>query len=74
MRNRLPNRRAGIRVDIGTGPNRLTLTTGEYPDGRLGEIFLNVPKEGTFSQAMMTALDRLNLHIVFQLMFNPMHI
>jgi hypothetical protein len=54
-RLRLPNRRAGIRVTLGTGSQRLSLSTGEYPDGRLGEIFLDVPKEGTFSKAMMNA-------------------
>jgi ribonucleoside-diphosphate reductase alpha chain len=54
-RLRLPNRRAGIRVTIGTGPNRLTLSTGEYPNGRLGEIFLDHQKEGTFGRDILNA-------------------
>ena len=54
-RQRLPNRRSGIRVTIGTGPNRLTLSTGEYPDGRLGEIFLDHQKEGTFGRDILNA-------------------
>ena len=54
-RLRLPNRRSGIRVTIGTGPNLLTLSTGEYPDGRLGEIFLDHQKEGTFGRDILNA-------------------
>ncbi len=54
-RQRLPNRRAGIRATIGTGPNRLILSTGEYPDGRLGEIFLDHQKEGTFGRDILNA-------------------
>ena len=54
-RQRLPHRRAGLRITLGQGPNSLVLCTGEYPDGRLGEVFLDHQKEGTFGRDMLKA-------------------
>ena len=54
-RQRLPHRRAGLRITLGQGTNSLTLCTGEYPDGRLGEVFLDHQKEGTFGRDMQKA-------------------
>ena len=54
-RERLPHRRAGIRVTIGSGTNQVILSTGEYPDGRVGEIFLDHQREGTFGRDVLKA-------------------
>jgi len=57
-RERLPNKRPGLRITIGEGargPHSLQLHTGEFPDGTLGEIFLDSSKEGSFSRALLNA-------------------
>lgn len=54
-RKRLPNRRTGIRVAISKGSEKVYLCTGNYEDGSLGEIFLDMSKQGTFSRAMLNA-------------------
>ena len=61
-RKRLSNRRKGLRVTIGSGTSAVTLSTGEYetvhPDlghGSLGEIFLDAPKEGSFTRDILNA-------------------
>ena len=51
FRTRLPHRRIGIRANVA----EMQLSTGEYPDGTLGEIFLTMPKEGTFSKDILSA-------------------
>lgn len=54
-RTRLPNRRRGLRATLAFGVNKLHISTGEYPDGTLGEIFLDFQREGTFSRDMLHA-------------------
>lgn len=54
-RKRLPNKRIGIRVEIGMNRDKVHLSTGEYEDGTLGEIFLDHQREGTFGRDMMNA-------------------
>ena len=54
-RRRLPNRRRGVRLVIGSGKEKLHVSTGEYPTGELGEIFLDHQREGTFGRAMLNA-------------------
>lgn len=54
-RKRLKNRRIGHRVEFGSGSTKLHLSTGEFEDGTLGEIFLDASKEGAFSRDMMNA-------------------
>jgi ribonucleoside-diphosphate reductase alpha chain len=54
-RKRLPNRRRGLRLVIGSGKEKLHISTGEYADGTLGEIFLDHQREGTFGRAMLNA-------------------
>jgi hypothetical protein len=50
-REKLPHKRRGLRADIGD----LHLCAGEYEDGTLGEVFLTMPKEGTFSKDILSA-------------------
>jgi ribonucleoside-diphosphate reductase alpha chain len=46
MRRRLPARRGGYTQEVTVGEHKLFLRTGEYPDGTLGEIFIDMYKEG----------------------------
>lgn len=57
IRSRLPSKRRGIRAEIGMGTSmdKVHLSTGEYSDGSLGEIFLVHQREGTFGRDMLNA-------------------
>ncbi len=46
VRRRLPTRRGGFVQEVTVGGHKLFLRTGEYPDGTLGEIFIDMYKEG----------------------------
>ncbi|MBF0278527.1 MAG: vitamin B12-dependent ribonucleotide reductase [SAR324 cluster bacterium] len=52
-RRRLPQRRQGYTQKATVGGHKLYLRTGEYPDGTLGEIFLDMHKEGAAFRSMM---------------------
>jgi len=52
-RDRLPERRKGYIQKAIVGNHKVYLHTGEYEDGRLGEIFLDMHKEGAALRAMM---------------------
>jgi hypothetical protein len=43
-RNRLPNRRSAVTTAFERDGARFEMTAGFYPDGRLGEIFLNADR------------------------------
>lgn len=52
-RQKLPNRRKGYTQKAMVGGHRLYLRTGEYEDGRLGEIFIDMHKEGASFRSLM---------------------
>ena len=52
-RRRLPNRRAGYTQKANVGGHKIYLRTGEYEDGTLGEIFLDMHKEGAAFRSLM---------------------
>ena len=52
-RRRLPNRRGGYTQAANVGGTKLYLRTGEYEDGTLGEIFLDIHKEGAAFRAVL---------------------
>jgi ribonucleoside-diphosphate reductase alpha chain len=52
-REKMPDRRKGYTQKAVVGGHKLYLRTGEYDDGRLGEIFLDMHKEGAAFRAMM---------------------
>ena len=52
-RERLPERRKGYTQKAMVGGHKVYLRTGEYGDGRLGEIFIDMHKEGAAFRAMM---------------------
>ncbi len=52
-REKLPNRRQGYTQKAVVGGHKVYLRTGEFGDGRLGEIFIDMHKEGAAFRAMM---------------------
>jgi ribonucleoside-diphosphate reductase alpha chain len=52
-REKLPDRRKGYTQKAIVGGHKVYLRTGEYDDGRLGEIFIDMHKEGAAFRAMM---------------------
>lgn len=53
-REKLPDRRSGYIQKVGImGQHKLYIHTGQYADGRLGEIFLDMHKEGAAFRAVM---------------------
>ena len=52
-RDRLPGRRKGYTQKAVVGGHKVYLRTGEYDDGKLGEIFIDMHKEGAALRAMM---------------------
>jgi len=45
-KRKVPSKRGGITVSAKIGTQQIWLRTGEYPDGRLAEIFIDMYKEG----------------------------
>jgi len=52
-RNKLPERRKGYTQKAIVGGHKVYLRTGEYEDGQIGEIFIDMHKEGAGFRAMM---------------------
>jgi ribonucleoside-diphosphate reductase alpha chain len=52
-REKLPNRRKGYTQKAIVGGHKVYLRTGEYDDGRLGEIFIDMHKEGAAFRSLM---------------------
>ena len=52
-REKLPERRKGYTQKAIVGGHKVYLRTGEYADGKLGEIFIDMHKEGAGFRAMM---------------------
>ncbi len=52
-KRQLPAKRAGITVSAKIGNQQIWLRTGEYPDGRLAEIFIDMYKEGAGFRSML---------------------
>ncbi len=53
QRNTLPNRRKGYTQKAKVGGHKVYLRTGEYEEGRLGEIFIDMHKEGAAFRSLM---------------------
>jgi ribonucleoside-diphosphate reductase alpha chain len=52
-REKMPDRRKGYTQKAMVGGHKVYLRTGEYSDGSLGEIFIDMHKEGAGFRAMM---------------------
>jgi ribonucleoside-diphosphate reductase alpha chain len=55
-RRRLPDRRGGYTQKARIGGHKFYLRTGEYEDGTLGEIFLDMHKEGATFRSLVNSL------------------
>ncbi|TVQ36398.1 MAG: vitamin B12-dependent ribonucleotide reductase, partial [Geminicoccaceae bacterium] len=54
-RKKLPNRRKGYTQKAVVGGHKVYLRTGEYEDGTLGEIFIDMHKEGAAFRSLMNS-------------------
>ena len=54
-RLRLPQRRMGYTQKANVGGHKVYLRTGEYQDGNLGEIFIDMHKEGAAFRSLMNS-------------------
>jgi ribonucleoside-diphosphate reductase alpha chain len=54
-RKSLPNRRAGYTQKAKIGGHSIFIRTGEYDDGSLGEIFLDMHKEGAAFRSLLNS-------------------
>jgi ribonucleoside-diphosphate reductase alpha chain len=52
-RSKMPDRRKGYIQKITIGTHKIYLHTGEYDDGKVGEIFIDMNKEGELVKALM---------------------
>jgi ribonucleoside-diphosphate reductase alpha chain len=52
-RERMPQRRKGYTQKANVGGHKVYLRTGEYEDGRVGEIFIDMHKEGAAFRSLM---------------------
>jgi ribonucleoside-diphosphate reductase alpha chain len=55
VRRALPNRRAGYTQKAKIGGHSVFVRTGEYDDGALGEIFLDMHKEGAAFRSLLNS-------------------
>jgi ribonucleoside-diphosphate reductase alpha chain len=52
-KRKLPAKRSGITVSARIGQQKVWLRTGEYPDGKLAEVFIDMYKEGAAFRSML---------------------
>jgi ribonucleoside-diphosphate reductase alpha chain len=56
-RRSLPNRRLGYTQKASVGGHKVYLRTGQYDDGSLGEIFIDMHKEGAAYRSLMNCFS-----------------
>jgi len=52
-RSKMPDRRKGYIQKVSIGDHKIYLHTGEYDDGKVGEIFIDMNKEGELVKSLM---------------------
>jgi ribonucleoside-diphosphate reductase alpha chain len=52
-RSKMPDRRKGYIQKVSIGDHKIYLHTGEYDDGKVGEIFIDMNKEGELARSLM---------------------
>ena len=57
VRVRLPKKRQGFTQEARVGGHKVFLRTGEYADGQLGEIFVDMHKEGAAFRSLMNCFS-----------------
>ncbi|MCM2322867.1 MAG: vitamin B12-dependent ribonucleotide reductase [Oligoflexia bacterium] len=53
VRRKMPAKRMGFTQEAGVAGHKVYLRTGEYEDGTLGEVFIDMHKEGAAYRSMM---------------------
>jgi ribonucleoside-diphosphate reductase alpha chain len=53
VRRKLPSKRTGFTQEASIAGHKVYLRTGEYEDGTLGEVFIDMHKEGAAYRSMM---------------------
>lgn len=53
---KLPKKRQGFTIEAKVGGHKIYLRTGNYPDGTLGEIFIDMHKEGAAFRSLLNCL------------------
>jgi ribonucleoside-diphosphate reductase alpha chain len=53
FRKRLPAKRKGVTIEAEVSGHKVYIRTGEYEDGSLGELFIDMHKEGAAYRSMM---------------------
>lgn len=56
IQEKLPTQRRGFVQEALVGGHKVYVRTGEYPDGRLGEIFIDMYKEGASYRSLVNML------------------
>jgi len=59
VRIRLPWRRESTTLSVYLGGHKMHLTVGFYPDGRVGEVWVNVHKVGASMRGLLDCFARL---------------
>ncbi len=52
-RHRLPSKRKGLTIEAAVAGHKVYIRTGEYEDGSLGEVFIDMHKEGAAYRSIM---------------------
>jgi len=52
-KRKMPQRRDGLTIEARVGGHQVFLRTGEYDDGRIGEIFIDMHKEGATLRSLL---------------------
>lgn len=52
-KRKMPQRRQGLTIEARVSGHKVFLRTGEYEDGRLGEIFIDMHKEGATLRSLL---------------------
>ncbi len=50
---KMPYKRSGLTIKMNVAGQKVFLRTGEYPDGKLGEVFIDMYKEGAAFRSML---------------------
>jgi ribonucleoside-diphosphate reductase alpha chain len=53
IRRKLPSKRSGFTQEAAVAGHKVYIRTGEYEDGKLGEVFIDMHKEGAAYRSMM---------------------
>ena len=53
VRHRLPAKRKGLTIESAVAGHKVYIRTGEYSDGSIGEVFIDMHKEGAAYRSMM---------------------